>query len=327
VANDTQTSKEQRAQQRAEKRRADHERRVAFRAARMRQFRPTIPGDLANWALLTAGALISALGFNLFLVPGNVAPGGVTGLTLVVSRYLPVPIPEGMLLVALHVPLLYLGYRKRGGASFVIRTVYVVGLTGVAIDLFPLILPAGGITDDPLLNAIYGGATAGVANALAIRGYGNIGGTAILARVFQKRSGMPIGQIYLFIDGAIVLLLGFAFGWERALYSLVSLFISGMVTDYVIEGPSIIRTVFIVTDHPQDVATALQVRLNTGVTAWKGKGMYEGGERNVLFCTVNRSEERELIRVVREVDEDGLVVIGQGQTAFGGTIGSSDRTG
>lgn len=298
-----------------------------FRAARIRKFRPPRPVEITNWLLLTAGALVSALGFDLFLVPGNVAPGGVTGLTLVASRYLPGNVPEGMLLLALNVPLLYLGYRKLGGANFVVRTVYVVALMGVAIDLFPLILPTDGITDDPLLNAIYGGAMAGVANALVIRGYGNIGGTAILARVFQKRSGMPIGQIYLFIDGFIVLLLGFAFGWERALYSLVALFISGLVTDYGIEGPAIIRTVFIVTDHPRDVATALQLRLNTGVTAWKGKGMYKGNERDVLFCTVNRSEERELMRVVREVDENCLIVVGQGQTASGGTIGSSDRTG
>ncbi len=293
----------------------------------MRNFRAPRRVEITNWLLLTAGALISALGFNLFLVPGNVAPGGVTGLTLVASRYLPGNVPEGMLLLALNVPLLYLGYRKLGGANFVVRTVYVVLLMGIAIDLLPFVLPKGGITDDPLLNAIYGGALAGVANALVIRGFGNIGGTAILARVLQKRSGMPIGQLYLFIDGAIVLLLGFAFGWERALYSLVALFISGFVTDYGIEGPAIVRTVFIVTDHPRNVATALQLRLNTGVTAWKGEGMYKGGQRNVLFCTVNRSEERELMRVVREVDEQCLIVIGQGQSASGGTIGSSDRTG
>ena len=305
----------------------DHEHRVLFRTARRRKFRPPLPTELTNWILLTAGALISALGFDLFLVPGNVAPGGVTGLTLVVNRYLPGDLPAGMLLLALNVPLLYLGYRKLGGATFVVRTVYVVLLMGIAIDLFPLILPVQGITNDPLLNSIYGGALAGVANALVIRGFGNIGGTAIIARVFQKRSGMPIGQIYLFIDGFIVLLLGFAFGWERALYSLVALFISGLVTDYGIEGPSIVRTVFIVTEHPRDVATALQLRLNTGVTAWKGEGMYKGGERNILFCTVNRSEERELMRVVREVDASGFIVIGQGQTAFGGTIGSSDRAG
>lgn len=308
-------------------REAAHQQRVMFRAARSRGFRPPRRIEITNWALLTAGALISALGFNLFLVPGNVAPGGVQGLTLVASRYLPGNVPEGVLLLALNVPLLYLGYRRLGGASFVVRTVYVVVLMGIAIDLSPFILPATGITDDALLNAVYGGALAGIASALVIRGYGNIGGTAIIARVIQKNSGLPIGQIYLFLDGFIVLLLGFAFGWERALYSILSLFIVGFVTDYGVEGPSIVRTVFIITDHPKNVATALQERLNTGVTAWTGKGMYQGGEKSVLFCTVNRSEERELMRVVREVDEHGFIVIGQGQTASGGTIGSSDRTG
>lgn len=305
----------------------DHERRVSFRAARRRRFRPSFTNRAGNWLLLTAGALVGALGFVLFLAPGNVAPGGVMGLTLVVSRYLPIGVPEGTLLLLLNVPLLYLGYRRLGGGAFVVRTVYVVLLMGVAIDLLPAVLPIEGISDDPLLNAIYGGAMTGAASALAIRGYGNIGGTAILARVFQKRSGMPIGQIYLLIDGSIVLLLGFAFGWERALYSLIALFLTGFVTDYGVEGPSVVRTVFIVTDHPRDVSLALQMRLNTGVTAWKGEGMYEGGERNVLFCTVNRSEERELLRVVREVDAHAFVVIGQGQTASGGTLGKSDRVG
>ncbi len=305
----------------------DHERRVSFRAARRRRFRPPLSSEAGNWLLLTAGALVGALGFVLFLAPGNVAPGGVMGLTLVVSRYLPIGVPEGTLLLLLNVPLLYLGYRRLGGGAFVVRTVYVVLLMGVAIDLLPAVLPVQGISDDPLLNAIYGGAMTGAASAFAIRGYGNIGGTGILARVFQKGSGMPIGQIYLLIDGSIVLLLGFAFGWERALYSLVALFLMGLVTDYGVEGPSVVRTVFIVTDHPRDVSLALQMRLNTGVTAWKGEGMYEGGERNVLFCTVNRSEERELLRLVREVDENAFVVIGQGQTASGGTLGKSDRVG
>lgn len=293
--------------------------------ARLRKFRPPLRSQLTNGLLLTLGALAGALGFDLFLVPANVAPGGVTGLTLVVNRFLPAGVPDGMLLLVLNLPLLYLGYRKLGGAPFVLRTVYVVLTMGIAIDLFPLILPTEGLTNDPILNALYGGAMLGAAGALVIRGYGNMGGTAILARVYQKRSGMPIGQIYLFIDGLIVLLLGVAFGWERALYSLVALFIAGMVTDYGIEGPSIVRTVFIITDHPRDVAAALQARLRTGVTFWKGEGMYRGGERNILFCTINRTEERELSRIVREVDQAGFIVIGQGRTASGGTIGSSER--
>jgi len=128
-------------------------------------------------------------------------------------------------------------------------------------------------------------------------------------------------------DGLIVLLMGLVFGWQRALYSLVALFVNGLATDYSIEGPSIVRTAFIVTDRPDPVAAAVQSRLRTGVTAWKGEGMYHRRERTVLFCTVNRTEVRELTRVVRDVDRAGFVVIGQGHKALGGTIGKSDTAG
>lgn len=283
--------------------------------------------ETVNSVLLTLGALLAALGFNLFLVPGDVAPGGITGLTLVVTSVLPFAVPLGMLMLVLNVPLLYLGYRTLGGARFLLRTIYVVVVMSVAIDVAPVLLPAGGLSDDALLNALYGGALIGAANAMIIRAYGNMGGTAILSRVVQRRTGVPIGQIYLVVDGFIVMLLGMAFGWERALYSLVALFVSGLVTDYGIEGPSIVRTVFIITERPREVAAALQAGLRTGVTAWRGEGMYRGGERTVLFCTVNRAEVRELRRLVREADQEGFLVIGQGQSASGGTIGSSDAPG
>lgn len=283
------------------------------------------PYEAVNAVLLTLGSLLAAFAFNLFLVPSNVAPGGITGLTIVVTGF--VPLPNGLMMLALNVPLLYVGFRALGGLRFLVRTVYVVVVTTVSIDAMAPFLPAEGISDDALLNALYGGAVLGIAAAMIIRAYGNVGGTAILARVIQRRTGVPLGQIYLLTDGLIVMMLGAAFGWERALYSMVALFVYGITTDYAIEGPSIVRTVFIVTDHPRQVAEALQTRLRTGVTAWRGEGMYRPGERTVLFCTVNRSEVRELSRIVREMDHDGFMVIGQGQRASGGTIGSSDAPG
>lgn len=289
------------------------------------RLRPRLPYEVVNGLMLSVGAVVTAVAFNLFLVPSNTAPGGITGLTIVVTRV--IPLPNGMLMLALNVPLLYLGYRALGGRRFLVRTAYVVLVTTVAIDVTAPLLPRNGISDDPLLNALYGGAVLGAAAALIIRAYGNVGGTSILARVMQRRTGMPLGQIYLLTDGLIVLLVGFAFGWERALYSMVALFVYGAVTDYVMEGPSIVRTVFIVTERPREMAAALQTQLRTGVTAWRGEGMYHRGERSVLFCTVNRSEVRELTRIVRELDPRGFLVIGQGQRAAGGTIGRSDAPG
>ncbi len=278
-----------------------------------------------NVLLMTLGALIFALAFDLFLVPSHVAPGGLSGLTLVITRF--VSLPNGVVLFVLNIPLLLLGAWQLGGPPFLARTVYVVVVTFIAIDVLEPILPATGASHDPLLNALYGGVVTGIAAGLVIRAHGNIGGTGILARVLQRRTGIPMGQVYMMTDGVIVALMGAVFGWERALYSLVALFVNGLATDYTIEGPSIVRTVFIVTDQPEAVATAVQLRLRTGVTAWQGEGMYSRGERTVLFCTVNRTEVRELTRIVREADHKGFLVVGQGHRALGGTIGKSDSAG
>ncbi|HKI57856.1 MAG TPA: YitT family protein [Trueperaceae bacterium] len=278
-----------------------------------------------NVLLTTIGALVYAAAFDLFLAPSHVAPGGLGGVALVITHY--VSLPNGMVLFVLNIPLLLLGAWQLGGVGFMGRTIYAVVATVIAIDAFAPLVPAHGASADPLLNALYGGAVTGIAGGLVIRAHGNLGGTGILGRVLQRRTGIPMGQVYMVTDGVIVALMGAVFGWERALYSLVALFISGLATDYAIEGPSIVRTVFIVTDRPEEVAAALQARLRTGVTAWKGEGMYSRGERTVLFCTVNRTEVREVTRVVRETDHHGFLVVGQGHKALGGTIGKSDRAG
>jgi uncharacterized membrane-anchored protein YitT (DUF2179 family) len=281
--------------------------------------------EAGNVVLMTAGALLYAGAFDLFLVPSNVAPGGLGGLTLVITHFL--PWPNGVVLFALNIPLLLLGAWQLGGPPFLARTLYVVTAVFIGIDTLAPYLPRSGASHDPLLNALYGGAVTGIAAGLVIRAHGNIGGTGILGRLVQRRSGIPMGQVYMVTDGVIVVLMGAAFGWERALYSLVALFISGLATDYATEGPSIVRTAFIVTDKPDNVAAALQMRMHTGVTAWRAEGMYNRGERTVLFCTINRSEVRELTRIVREIDHEGFLVVGQGHRARGGTIGKSDSPG
>ena len=274
---------------------------------------------------LTAGALLYAAAFDLFLVPSNVAPGGIGGLTLVVTHFL--PLPNGLVLFALNIPLLLIGAVQLGGPPFLARTLFVVTGIFLGIDVLAPALTHSGVSHDILLNALYGGALTGIAGGFVIRAHGNIGGTGILGRVLQRRTGIPMGQVYLITDGAIVVLMGAVFGWERALYSMVALFINGLATDYVTEGPSIVRTVFIVTDEPENVAAALQMRLRTGVTAWHGEGMYSRGQRTVLFCTINRTEVRQLTRIVREIDHNGFLVVGQGHRARGGTIGKSDSAG
>ncbi|MCA9907786.1 MAG: YitT family protein, partial [Anaerolineae bacterium] len=118
-------------------------------------------------------------------------------------------------------------------------------------------------------------------------------------------------------DSGVVLLAGLVFGWEGALYAIVALFVGGAVSDYILEGPSVIRTATIITDYPDTVAQAIIQQMGRGVTSWQGTGMFTHKDRGVLFVTVGRQQVGTLRRVVREADTHAFLVIGQGHAAYG----------
>ena len=118
----------------------------------------------------------------------------------------------------------------------------------------------------------------------------------------------------------VILIAGLVFGWEAALYAFVTLFMWGLVADYVLEGPSVVRTAFIVTDEPENVSQALLNRMGVGVTAWEGKGMFSKREHTTLFCALNRPDVKILTTIVNEVDPRAFVVIMQGHQARGGRL-------
>jgi uncharacterized membrane-anchored protein YitT (DUF2179 family) len=280
--------------------------------------------SVGDYALVTVGALVLAVNINLFLAPNNLAPGGVSGTAIIINEFTGWPL--GLTMLVLNVPLVVLGFRTLGGLRFLLRTLYAVLLYNLSTDLLAGWLPALGITDDLMLSALFGGVVGGLANGLVYRGGGTTAGTGILGRVLQIRTGIPVSQIYLLVDGSVVFVAGLVFGWEKALYALITLFVWGLVTDYVLEGPSVVRTAFIVTDRSEAVGRAILERLRLGVTAWPAQGMFTQAQHTILFCTLSRPQEPDLRRVVSEVDPDAFVVTGHGHQASGGVFGQPRRT-
>ena len=280
-------------------------------------------GTLQSYLLLTIGGLLLAANLNLFLAPSNIAPGGVSGTAIIINEFTGWPL--GLTMLILNIPLVILGFRYLGRFRFLVRTVYVMLLYNLGVDLLARWIPPGGITDDLLLNALYGGVVAGLGVGLVYRGGGTTAGTGILGRVLQMRTGVPVSQLYIVTDGGVILVAGLVFGWERGLYALMTLFVWGLVADYVLEGPSVVRTVFIVTDSPEVVAHAILSNLQLGVTAWPARGMFTESEHTVLFCTVSRPYVGALRSVVAEVDPDAFLVIGHGHQASGGVLGQTRR--
>ena len=147
-----------------------------------------------------------------------------------------------------------------------------------------------------------------------------MGGTGILGRVIQKKTGVPLSQVYLYTDGVIVLVAGLVFGWELALYALLALFLSGLASDYTLEGPSSVRTATIVTSQPEAVAQALMKGLDRSVSRWQVSGSYTGQEYAMLLCTIYRPQVVDLKRIVAAVDPQAFVTIGLAHQALGASF-------
>ena len=277
-----------------------------------------IRATLSNYVLLTIGALVLALNVNYFLAPTNIAPGGVSGTAIIINEFTGWPI--GLTMLILNIPLLALGFRHLGRYNFLVRTLYVVILYNLGVDVLARWLPAQGLTDDLMLNALYGGVLGGLGTGLVYRGRGTSGGTGIVGRILQLRTGIPLSQVYMFTDGGVIMVAGLVFGWEIALYSLITLFVWGIVTDNILEGPSVVRTAIIITDQPEDVSHEVFNRLKLGITAWPARGMFTETKHTVLFCTVNRPDVNVLRSVVIEVDPHAFIVIGHAHQAFGGVV-------
>lgn len=265
---------------------------------------------------LLLGVLIGASSVILFMAPFDIAPGGVIGVAILLNHLLDTPL--GLVVFLLNIPIQVIAARMLpNGWRVVFWTAFVVLLYSLALDWLAPHFPKDGLTDNVLLNAIFGGITGGISGGLVIRAGGSFGGTSTIALILQRKTGTPMSTTFLYTDMLVIGVAGLVFGWEAALYATVALFINGLAVDYVMEGPSIIRTVIIITDHPDIVSAALMQGLSRGVTAWQAKGMYTGEERSMLFVTVSRAQVRELRELVHNVDPEAFLVIGQGHAAYG----------
>ena len=278
---------------------------------------------LTEYFLLTMGSVVLAVNFDLFLAPFNIAPGGTSGAAIIIHEF--TGWPKGLTMLVLTLPMLVIGFFYLGRFRFLVRAFYVTLIYSLGVDGLVMVLPPAGVTHDLLLNALYGGIVGGLGIGLIYRGGTSPAGTSVISRVIQMKTGIPNSQVYIIIDGGVILIAGLVFGWEMALYAFVTLFTWGFVADYVLEGPSVVRTVFIVTDFAEEVSQVLMDRLGVGVTAWAGKGMFSKTEHTTLFSTVNRSDVNLLKAIVNDVDPKAFVVIAQGHQAKGGVLRKTVR--
>lgn len=268
-----------------------------------------------DYLLIIAGVCLQALAMRLFLIPAKLASGGVAGLSQIINFYTGLPI--GLMVLAGNIPLFFMGWKYLGGLRFAARTIIAVSLFSFLVDVFVYFLPQNGLTPDLTLNALYGGMISGVRYGLVYRGRGTSGGSDILARILNHKRGISVSTSYLMTDALIIFLAGLSFSWENALYALVMLYISGIAAETTLEGSNVIRTVMIITDHPDPIRESILQQLERGVTIMPAIGGYTGSEKKVLYCVVSRSEIAQIKGMVREIDPRAFMVIGQAHEALG----------
>ena len=272
---------------------------------------------IRDYALLLAGALVQAIGLRLFMVPANLASGGISGISQLINHFTGWPI--GLMVFLGNVPLFLLGWRFLGGRRFALRTLAAVVAYSFFVDalLWLPFFPKAGITNDLVLNSLYGAVVSGIGYGLVYRAQGTSGGSDILARILNRWRGISMTQSYLMTDAVVILAAGFVFGWQKALYAIITLYVSGLVVDTTMEGAGTVRTALIISDQSEAVSQRILSEMERGVTVLAGAGAYTHEPRPVLYCVVTRSEVQQLKTIVHEADPKAFMVVGAAHEALG----------
>ena len=274
--------------------------------------RKTAMDWIKKYLVLIIGSLIYSAGLEIFLVPNNIIDGGIVGISIMAS-YL-TGIPFGVYMLILNLPFLYLGY-KQIGKTFAISTIISI----IALSIFSEFLePVPQITQDYFLAAIFGGIIAGAGVGLVIRQGGSLDGTEITAIILDRKTSFSVGEVVMFFNLFILGAAGFVFGWDKAMYSLVTYFIISKMIDVVLKGLDESYAVMIVSDEYEEIADALMHRLGRGVTYLNGQGAYTGDDKQVLYCVVTRLEVVKLKEIALEKDETAFVTINPVHDIVGG---------
>ncbi len=267
-----------------------------------------------KYLYLFIGAIIAAVGLEVFLIPNHIIDGGVVGISIMLSAV--TGIPFGVLLIVINLPFLFLGY-KYIGKPFAIATTFSIICLSFWSNIFLPVLP---VTNDFFLAAVFGGIITGTGVGLVIRNGGSFDGTEIVAIITDRKTVFSVGEIVMFINLFILSSASLIFGWDKAMYSLVAYFVISKMIDVVIKGLEETYAVMIVTSQHEEIANKLMKQMDKGVTLLHGEGGYSKEKRKILYCIVTRLEIDSLKSIVLDVDESAFITINPVSDIVGGRL-------
>ncbi|MCI8787563.1 MAG: YitT family protein [Lachnospiraceae bacterium] len=273
----------------------------------------TLRRRVMDYGIITAAAAIYAVAVSLFLDPNSLAPGGVTGIAIILNRL--AGMETGTWMFVINIPILVIGMWKFGW-KFILSTLYCTAVTSFFTNL---LTPVGAVTADPLLAALVGATLMAVALGLVFKAGATTGGTDIIIKLLRlKFPHLKTGFLFLLTDAVIVTASAFVFqNLDTALYAGIVVFINSVLLDLVLYGRDGAKMFFIISDSPETIVSRLLEELDISATYISGKGAYSGLDKKVILCVVKKPLSPKLEEIVRQEDPTAFTIITSASEIYG----------
>lgn len=259
--------------------------------------------NISSFIMITFGAVMAAISLELILIPNHMIDGGMNGVSIILNTLFGGSL--GAIIFLVNLPFLSLGY-KQLGKKFVVKASYGMILFSILLEVFHHYSP---LIDDTLLATVYGGIMLGVGCGIIIKQGGCLDGTEIVAILINRKRSISVGQVVLCFNVVIYGIAIFVFGADRALYSLLTYFITYKVIDMVSDGLNSAKAAFIITDDGTEISKQILKRLGRTVTVLSGKGIISHDSKRVLYTVITRFEVPILKDILSEVDDSSFVTV------------------
>ncbi len=273
---------------------------------------------ILNYLFLAVGAAIAAFAIEEFLVPNTILDGGLIGVGIMLEHVFGIPL--SLLTILLNAPFVIYGGLKLG-RSFTVKAVFSMAVFSVCVELFSGWANA---TSETLLAVCFGGVLLGLGVGIVIRNGGCLDGTEAVAIVLSRRTTLAVGEMVLFMNIVIYGVAGLLFGLDRAMYSLLTYFITSKVLDMVESSMNQTKAALIITDDAAEISRRIYEGMGRTVTIMDGEGLVSGSKK-VLYCVITQYEMRQLREVVGSVDASAFVSILDVSEIIGNHIKSADK--
>lgn len=270
--------------------------------------------EIKNVILITLGSCMLAIGVTFFILPAHIVTGGTPGIALILHYTFDASLSMSMILV--NVPLLFAGI-KFIDLKFAARTLYSINTTAVTIAFLPALIDFPQISS-VLLATIYGGVCVGAGIGLVLKGNASAGGTTIIAKLFSNYFALKPAQTLLVLDVIIISTVGvLSQNMELALWSFLSIYITTRIVDKVLTGSVAEKVVSIVSDHHQEIGTAISSVMKRDGTVLSGINLTEEKDKRILFAVVGTREIQKLKSMVLEIDPSAIILIMEASEMMG----------